>query len=182
MENRNNAQFTYQATQISTATKEQLLLITYDIGIKSCRIAETALSGDEAKRDFEVASREIIRAQAVIRELMVTLNMERGGEMAKTLMGLYNFMYQTLVDANVSKEPEKVRTVRDMLESLKQSWEDALVKLLKEYQAQHPEDKDLKDALSELGDSGQPQSTTPQLKTTPMPQRKAKSGSLNLAG
>ena len=45
MENRNNAHFAYQATQISTATKEQLLLIIYDIGIKACRMAEAALTG-----------------------------------------------------------------------------------------------------------------------------------------
>ncbi|MCR5346342.1 MAG: flagellar protein FliS, partial [Fretibacterium sp.] len=67
MENRNNAQYTYQATQISTATKEQLLLITYDIGIKACRTAEAALAGDDTKKDFGLANREIIRAQEVIR-------------------------------------------------------------------------------------------------------------------
>ena len=43
MENKSSAQFAYQATQISTATKEQLLLITYDIGIRSCRLAETVI-------------------------------------------------------------------------------------------------------------------------------------------
>ena len=47
MEKQNNTPFAYQATQISTATKEQLLLITYDIGIRSCRLAETALEGEE---------------------------------------------------------------------------------------------------------------------------------------
>ena len=65
MENRNNAHFAYQATQISTATKEQLLLITYDIGIKACRMAEAALTGEESEKDLSAANREIIRAQAV---------------------------------------------------------------------------------------------------------------------
>ena len=45
MVNNNNAQFTYQATRITTATKEQLLLITYDIGIKACHAAENAMLG-----------------------------------------------------------------------------------------------------------------------------------------
>ena len=75
MENKSSAQFAYQATQISTATKEQLLLITYDIGIRSCRLAETALEeGEGHPQDIDLANREIIRAQDVIRELMVTLN------------------------------------------------------------------------------------------------------------
>lgn len=183
MENRNNAHFAYQATQISTATKEQLLLITYDIGIKACRMAEAALTGEESEKDLSVANREIIRAQEVIRELMVTLNTERGGEMAQGLMRLYDYMYQLLVDANVKKEPENLRTVRTMLEELKTAWEGALVKLLQEYQAAHPEDEDLKNALAELQGTGTPGAETPAKPGTAaptLPPRKA--GGVNLAG
>ena len=147
-----NAQFTYQATRISTATKEQLLLITYDIGIKACHTAENALLGktNGGSPDYDLANREIIRAQEVIRELMVTLNRERGGEVATKLIQLYEYMYQLLVDANIKKEPENIRTVCGMLEELKQTWEEALLKLLKEYQAAHPEDKDLQNAMAEV--------------------------------
>ena len=89
-----SAQYTYQATQISTATKEQLLLITYDIAIRSCRLAEAALApADDEPQDYDQAHREIVRAQDVIRELMVTLNTEKGGEMAQNLMRLYDYMY-----------------------------------------------------------------------------------------
>ena len=130
MINNNNAQFTYQATRISTATKEQLLLITYDIGIKACR--------------------EIIRAQEVIRELMVTLNKDKAGEVGDKLMQLYEYMYQQLVDANMKKETENIKMVREMLEELKATWENALVQLLQEYQAAHPEDKDLQNAMNEI--------------------------------
>ena len=151
MENKNQgAQYTYQATQISTATKEQLLLITYDIGIRSCRIAESALEPEEGKApDFDLALKEILRAQDVIRELMVTLNTEKGGEMAQNLMSLYDYMYQQLVDANVKKDVKNVRSVLAMLEDLKGTWEEALMKLLKEYQEAHPDDDDLK-AVKEL--------------------------------
>ena len=147
-----NAQFTYQATRISTATKEQLLLITYDIGIKACHTAENALLGrtNGGTPDYDLANREIIRAQEVIRELMVTLNRERGGEVATKLIQLYEYMYQLLVDANIKKEPDNIRTVYGMLEELKQTWEEALLKLLKEYQAAHPEDKDLQNAMAEV--------------------------------
>ena len=148
----NNAQFTYQATRISTATKEQLLLITYDIGIKACRTAENAMLGktNGGTPDYDLANREVIRAQEVIRELMVTLNREKGGDVADKLVQLYEYMYQLLVDANIKKETENIRTVCGMLEELKQTWEEALVKLLKEYQAEHPEDKDLQNAVAEV--------------------------------
>ena len=149
--NSSNAQFTYQATRINTATKEQLLLITYDIGIKACHTAENALLGKNGgSPDYDLANREVIRAQEVIRELMVTLNKEKGGEMADKLMQLYEYMYQLLVEANMKKEVENVKTVCGMLEELKATWEGALVQLLQEYQKAHPEDKDLQNAILEL--------------------------------
>lgn len=161
----NNAQFTYQATRISTATKEQLLLITYDIGIKACRTAENAMLGktNGGTPDYDLANREVIRAQEVIRELMVTLNREKAGDVGDKLIQLYEYMYQLLVDANIKKEPDNIRTVCGMLEELKQTWEEALIKLLKEYQAAHPEDKDLQNAVAEVeGRKPEPAQAQPQ--------------------
>ena len=130
-----DAQENYQATQIATATKEQLLLITYDIGIRSCQTAEGALE----EKDYEVSNRELVRAQNVIRELMVTLNVDRGGEVAESLMRLYDFMHRYLVQANIDKDSSKVSIVTNMLKELRQTWEEALMKLLEEYRAENPE-------------------------------------------
>jgi len=181
-----SAQYTYQATQISTATKEQLLLITYDIGIRSCRLAETALDPNNPQQDYDLANREILRAQDVIRELMVTLNTEKGGEMAQNLMRLYDYMYQQLVEANIKKNVANVRSVLRMLEDLKETWEEALMKLLKEYQAAHPEDEDLKVVKSmnvkDLDNLKETKTAAKQpLNATPTPEQ-PKAGGLNIAG
>ena len=184
----NNAQYTYQATRISTATKEQLLLITYDIGIKACRTAENAMTAKTP--DYDLANKEMIRAQEVIRELMVTLNKDRGGEMADKLMQLYEYMYQLLVDANMKKEPDNIRIVRGMLEELKQTWESALMQLLQKYQEEHPEDRDLQNAMNELeGKTDEAaasykaaaKATAPSYKA-PSPAKNAKAGTFTLAG
>ncbi|MDR1978303.1 MAG: flagellar export chaperone FliS [Synergistaceae bacterium] len=176
-----SAQYTYQSTQISTATKEQLLLITYDIGIRSCRMAEAALeTGNNKTQDFDLAHREILRAQEVIRELMVTLNTEKGGEMAQNLMRLYDYMYQQLVEANVKKDPKNIHTVLTMLEDLKETWEEALMKLLKEYQAAHPEDEDLK-VVGNLNLKELKTAPTVETRAAAAP-AKAQAGGLNIAG
>ena len=135
MDSRNaqNAQAVYIANRVNTASREQLLLITYEIGVKACRNAETALVSGST----EEANRNIQKAQDVLRELMVTLNMETGGEVAEGLMKLYDFMYLLLVEANVRKEPEKVSVVRGMLEELKGTWEEAVIKLAAEQQEHH---------------------------------------------
>jgi flagellar protein FliS len=181
-----DAQYTYQATQIATATKEQLLLILYDIGIRACRIAVTALDKDNKTQDYGLANTEILRAQDVIRELMVTLNTEKGGEMARGLMQLYDYMYQQLVTANVRKEAKNVATVLSMLEELKETWEEALIKLLKEYQQAHPEDEDLKavkevKSLKDFEAAAKPGPGAAPRPAAPAPD-KNKTGGLNIAG
>lgn len=120
-----HAQDTYRINQIQMASKEQLLIITYDIGIRSCAAAERAIE----VQDIEQINTNLQRAQAVIRELMVTLNLEQGGDVAASLMKLYDYMYYQLVDANVKKEAPPVSAVRKMLEELKATWVEAITKL-----------------------------------------------------
>ena len=119
------AQDTYRVNQIQMASREQLLIITYDIGIRSCSAAERAIDVN----DLEQINANLQRAQAVIRELMVTLNIEEGGDVAASLMRLYDYMYYQLVDANVKKDATPVKLVRQMLEELKATWVEAIGKL-----------------------------------------------------
>lgn len=116
------AQETYRENQIQMATREQLLLITYDIGIRYCLAAEKAIQA----RDVEQINANLQKAQAVIRELMVTLDMEKGGGVADSLMRLYDYMYYQLVDANVKKKIATIVAVRNMMEELKATWEEAI--------------------------------------------------------
>ncbi|KRT35989.1 flagellar protein FliS [Acetomicrobium thermoterrenum DSM 13490] len=119
----NEAQITYRVNQIQTASREQLLLITYDIGIGAIKVAKEALRDG----NNEVANRELQRAQAVIRELMSALDVS-AGEWATALMSLYEFMYEQLVKANVEKDPNIMDSVRSMLEELRALWQEAMEK------------------------------------------------------
>lgn len=132
--NAQQAQDTYRINQIQMASKEQLLVITYDIGIKACIAAEKAMEVG----DVEKINANLQKAQAVIRELMLTLNMERGGEVAVQLMQLYDFMYYELVDANVKKKLEPISMVRKMMEELKATWIEAINKLKAEAKEKQP--------------------------------------------
>ncbi len=124
------AQETYRINQIQTASREQLLLITYDIGIQACK------SGEDAMRrgDVEGSNVALQRAQSVIRELMVTLNVEVGGDVAQQLMSLYEFLYYELVHANVHKDVDQLGNVRSMLQELRQTWQEVAEKLRAEEQ------------------------------------------------
>ena len=127
--NRSRAQETYTENAIRTASREQLLLITYDIGIQSCLAAESALS----KHLYDETNEHLKRAQNVVRELMITLRVNKDNPVTTNLMRLYDFMYTTLIKANTAKDPEKIAEVRAMLEDLKATWEESIVKIAEEY-------------------------------------------------
>lgn len=132
--NAQQAQDTYRVNQIQMASKEQLLVITYEIGIKACYAAEKAMTAN----NVEQINTSLQKAQAVIRELMLTLNMERGGDIAAQLMQLYDYMYYQLVEANVKKSLEPVVMVRKMMEELKATWVEAINKLKNEAKEKQP--------------------------------------------
>lgn len=120
---------TYLENMIRTASKEQLLLITYDIGIKSCKAAEIAIS----EQKYDETNEHLKRAQNVIRELMITLRVKDENPVTTNLMKLYDFMYDSLVKANVTKDVAQIEQIRIMLEDLKATWEESIVKIAEEY-------------------------------------------------
>ena len=85
---------------------------------------------------------------------MITLNTEKGGEMAQNLMRLYDYMYQQLVEANVKKEAKNVHTVLTMLEDLRETWEKALMKLLNEQRADAHEEVESAKGLDNKNKTG----------------------------
>ncbi|HOO63609.1 MAG TPA: flagellar export chaperone FliS [Synergistaceae bacterium] len=129
-----HAQDTYRENQIRTASREQLLVITYDIGISACKIAEEAIE----RNDVETKNISLQRAQRVLRELMVSLNPERDEELAGNLTNLYEFLFYQLVQANVSNKVEPVQQVREMLMELRNTWVEAMEKLCAEEEDRAP--------------------------------------------
>lgn len=116
-----NALNAYQQNSINTASKEKLLLMLYDGLVKFIKLG---ISGIEEK-DIKKSHENLIKAQNIILEFMATLNMEIGGEMAKSLMLLYDYMYRRLVEANAKKDVEIAKEVLGFAEELKATFEEA---------------------------------------------------------
>ena len=58
----------------------------------------------------------------MLTELMVSHGMEKGSEIADKLFALYRFCNNELMDANIRKDPEPMRSVRTMLSDLRGAW------------------------------------------------------------
>lgn len=113
---------TYKATQVRTASSGELLLMLYDGTI---RFINQALLSIERK-DCEGAHNAIIRAERIVSELMITLNVEKGGDIARNLNSLYCFMKMELVRGNVEKSPEPLENVRELAKGLRDTWQQAI--------------------------------------------------------
>ncbi|MCS6985164.1 MAG: flagellar export chaperone FliS [Leptospiraceae bacterium] len=115
-----NPYLEYQANQVSTADPRQLIVMLYEGAI---RFLEASAENMKSFRTYDKANNNMLRAQDIITELMVSLDMERGGEIAKNLLSLYIFMKKQLLEANMKKSPEMVHQVIKLLRELKSAWE-----------------------------------------------------------
>ncbi len=98
----------YQQAQFQTVDRGRLLLMMFDGGDRFLTQAEQSLAGGDAAGFAQALS----RAQAIIGELLSTLDHKRGGEVARNLDRLYRFMLDHLMEANLAKSGRHVLQVR----------------------------------------------------------------------
>ncbi|MBN2533724.1 MAG: flagellar export chaperone FliS [Spirochaetales bacterium] len=110
----------YKETQIKTATQGQLIIMLYDGAIKNLNIAIEELKKKSKKLDR--VSNGIIKAQDIISELMVSLDFEQGGEIARNLFSIYIYMNRELLNANIKKDYKPLGAVKTMLMELRDAW------------------------------------------------------------
>ncbi len=113
-----NAHQTYRQTQAETASPVELVVMLYRGAV---RFTDAAVSALEA-RELEAAHTNLVRTQAIISELLESLDDERGGEIARNLSALYTYIDQQLVEANVRKSPEPARAALGLLRELLEAW------------------------------------------------------------
>ena len=108
----------YGENQVSTASQKKLIIMLYDGAIKNLNMAREGLD----RKDLALVSERLVKTQAILSELMVSLNMEAGGEIARNLYSLYDFMQSQLIEANLKKDAQKVDVVQGMMSELRESW------------------------------------------------------------
>src|SRR5258708_37284471 len=104
----------YNIVHITTVDRGRLLLMLYDGCLK---FPHQAKDGLEAK-DIPKFAKFLSKSQAIISELMLTLDFEKGGQIARDLDRLYDFMLFYLTEANLEKNPSKIQRVIELLETI----------------------------------------------------------------
>ena len=110
----------YRETTIRTASQGKLIVMLYDEAIKHIDIAVDELKSKN--RQLDGVNNAILKAQDVITELMVSLDFDRGGDLARNLFNLYFFFNGQLMEANFQKTENPLIHVRKLLSELRESW------------------------------------------------------------
>lgn len=112
----------YQKVRVETADRGALVLMLYEGALRFLGRGRKSLQN----RDLEGAHKNLLRSQDIIAELMASLDLEKGGEIAAGLFRLYDYMYRLLLEANLKKDPQPLEQVEMMLSELRDTWKEIL--------------------------------------------------------
>ena len=113
-----NYQNAYKKASVNTLDQNKLIIMLYDGAIKNANFAVEYMKSGEIEKVHD----SLIKTKNIVTELLATLNMEQGGEIAKNLKSLYSYMFSQLIEANMEKKSEPVLTVVDLLKELRGAW------------------------------------------------------------
>jgi len=117
---------TYRETRVTTAGQGQLIIMLYNETAKyldeALHIAGTGDSGKKDPGSIEKFGKAVVKAQEIITELMVSLDFEQGGDIAKNLFSLYTWFNRELIEANINQDAHRISKVRDFIDELRGAW------------------------------------------------------------
>ena len=113
-----NYQNAYKKASVNTLDQNKLIIMLYDGAIKNANFAVQYMKSGEIEKVHD----SLIKTKNIVTELLATLNMDQGGEIAKNLKSLYSYMFSQLVEANMEKKSEPVLNVIDLLKELRGAW------------------------------------------------------------
>ena len=109
----------YQRTAIETADPLKLIILCYSAAIDDLKQAKEL----HEKREMNEAYRKIRHVQDIITELLVGLDYERGGDIARNLNRLYNFILRRLIGINSREDASIYEHLIKILAELRNGWE-----------------------------------------------------------
>jgi flagellar protein FliS len=110
----------YQENAILTASPAELTLMLYNGCLKFIALAKLAIE----KKDIEAKHINLTKAQNIITELMVTLNMDY--EIAKDMHRLYDYIQRRMIEANIKNDAAILKEVEGLVRNFRDPWKEAM--------------------------------------------------------
>lgn len=110
----------YKQQQVLTSSPEELTLMLYNGAL---RFVVESMQGLE-RGELEKAHSTNLKAQAIIRELMITLDMQY--EISQNLYQLYDYIEYKLVQGNVKKNKADLEDAKTIITDMRDTWFQAM--------------------------------------------------------
>ena len=116
----------YKRNQVVNAPPEQLTLMLYNGCLKFIDEGTAAVK----EKKYEDANTLLQKAQRIISEFRITLNMDY--EISHQLLPLYNYAYDRLVSGNIKSDVAQLDEAREIMSELRDAWVGAMKKARQE--------------------------------------------------
>ena len=115
-----NAYNAYKQNSVTTASPGELTLMLYNGCIKFIHQAKKAIEVN----DIERRNKYVQKAQAILNELMSTLNMDV--PVSKDMYNLYEYMYHQLTQANINSDSAILDEVENLTIEFRDTWKEVI--------------------------------------------------------
>ncbi len=106
-------------TGVSSASPHKLIVMLYDGALAAIMTAITQMKAGNIQEKGKAISKAI---RIIDDGLRASLDKEAGGEIARNLDALYDYMSRRLLEANINNSPEMLDEVRGLLADLRDTW------------------------------------------------------------
>lgn len=110
----------YQQNSVSTASPGELTLMLYNGCLKFMRLAKKGIE----EKDLELKNTNLIKAQKIIQEFMVTLNTDL--EVSKSMLSMYDYMNRRLIEANIKNDSEIIEEIETLMTEFRDTWKQVI--------------------------------------------------------
>ena len=104
---------------VESASPHRLIEMLMDGALEKIHFARGCME----RREIGPKCEAIDWSLAILDGLQASLDMQRGGEIANNLSGLYQYMMTRLVEANAHNDPVRLDEVTRLLGEIRQGWQ-----------------------------------------------------------
>lgn len=111
---------TYKQNAVNTSSPGDLTLMLYNGCLKFITLAKRAIED----KNIEKRNENLGKAQNIINELMITLNLEI--DISKNMLQMYDYIYRRLVEANTKNDINILNEVEGYVIEFRDTWKEVM--------------------------------------------------------
>ncbi len=110
----------YKKSQVETADQLTLILMLYDRAILLLNKAKKEI----LEKKLEEKHHSLTKARDIVFELIQSLDQDKGGEIAASLLQFYYFVVREILDADTNQNTKAIDNAKGILSELRESWKE----------------------------------------------------------